>query len=255
MTRHFALFALLLTGCFGPDRAVQEQEVTLEDASEVRRLEVDVDAGELHVIGDPDAESIRMDFTLVSNRLDDGDDEDAIEALRIDFDVDDDVLFAGVHLVGEPTGYWVDVCLTVPERLDVGIVDGSGGTRVAGVASLEIDDSSGDLEVLSVPGPVVIDDDSGSILVEVVGPLRISDESGEIEVRGVTGDAVIVDGSGELAVSDVDGDVTISDESGSIDVRRVTGTVTVDDESGDIDVDDVGDFVLLSDGSGSVDRD
>ena len=253
--RSFALCALLSTGCFGPERAVHERDAVLEDASSVRRLEIDVGAGDLHVIGDPDTDSVRMAFTLVSNRLDEDDDEDAIEALRVDFDRDDDVLFAAVQLRDAPVGYWVDVCITVPERLEVGVVDGSGDAHVAGVASLDITDDSGDLEVLSVPGPVTIDDGSGELLVEGVGPLRIDDDSGEIEIRGVTGDAVIVDGSGEIDIADVDGDVTISDESGSIDVERVTGTVTIDDGSGDIDLEDVGGFVLLSDGSGDIDRD
>jgi len=255
VTRTFALLALLLTGCFGPERVVQDQDVVLEDASAIRYLEVDVGAGDLHVIGDPDASSIRMDLALATNRLDEEDDEAAIESMRITFDPADDVLRAGVHLQDAPHGYHVNVCLTVPEGLEVAVTDRSGDAFIANVASLDLVDGSGDLEVLSVRGPVTIDDDSGEIRVEVVGPLRITDESGEIEIRGVTGDAEIHDGSGELELSDVDGDVTIADGSGTIEVRRVTGSVTIEDGSGDIELEDVGEFILLSDGSGSIDRD
>lgn len=120
--------------------------------------------------------------------------------------------------------------------------------------AVDIDDSSGSMEVGGT-GETRIDDSSGSILVrQVEGPLWIDDSSGEIDVRGVSGDVEIEDGSGELDVADVLGTVHVRDGSGSISVFDVQRDVVIDsDGSGSISVRDVrGDFRVGRDGSGGI---
>lgn len=121
-------------------------------------------------------------------------------------------------------------------------------------AAVDIEDSSGAMEVYSV-GPLTIDDSSGEILVQGVdGDLFIDDSSGEIEVRDVAGDASIDDSSGDVDVADVQGIVRVRDGSGSIRVVEVERDVVVErDGSGSISVRDVrGDFRVLNDGSGGI---
>lgn len=120
--------------------------------------------------------------------------------------------------------------------------------------AVDIDDSSGSMEVGGT-GETRIDDSSGSILVSrVQGPLWIDDSSGEIDVRGVSGDVEIEDGSGEVDVTDVGGTVHVRDGSGSISVFEVERDVIIDsDGSGSISVRDVrGDFRVGRDGSGGI---
>jgi hypothetical protein len=120
--------------------------------------------------------------------------------------------------------------------------------------AVDIDDSSGSMEVGGT-GETRIEDSSGSILVrEIEGPLWIDDSSGEIDVKGVSGDVEIEDGSGEVDVANVGGTVHVRDGSGSISVYQVEGDVIVDsDGSGSISVRDVrGDFRVGRDGSGGI---
>lgn len=131
----------------------------------------------------------------------------------------------------------IDLVVEVPLGAAVDIQDSSGAMEVYSVGSLRIDDSSGEIFVQGVDGDLVIDDSSG-----------------EIEARDVAGDVSIDDGSGDIDVTDVQGVVRIDDGSGSIRVAEVERDVLVDrDGSGSISVRDVrGDFRVLRDGSGGV---
>lgn len=103
--------------------------------------------------------------------------------------------------------------------------------------------------------PVVVRDGSGEARIENVASAEIVDGSGELEIRGIRGNLEVTDGSGQIDIRDVGGNVTIDDGSGSIEVSHVGGSVIVRvDGSGGIDVDDVkGDFIVERDGSGGVD--
>jgi hypothetical protein len=131
----------------------------------------------------------------------------------------------------------LNLVVEVPEGLAVDVRDTSGDATLSGLASLRVEDSSGDLEVRQVKGDVTVADSSGGLVVEEVGgAVRLRDSSGEIRIRNV----------GSLVID--------SDGSGGIDVRGVKGNVLVrDDGSGGIDVDDVGgDFTVDDDGSGGI---
>ena len=120
--------------------------------------------------------------------------------------------------------------------------------------AVDIDDSSGSMEVFG-SGDLGIDDSSGSIhVVGANGSVRIDDSSGGLEVRDVAGDVELRDGSGGIDVRDVQGIVRVSDGSGGIEIAEVDQDVVVEaDGSGSIDVRSVGgDFVVERDGSGGI---
>jgi hypothetical protein len=99
-----------------------------------------------------------------------------------------------------------------------------------------------------------IEDSSGSIQIgNVAGDIRLDDGSGSIKMTNVGGNLTIEDGSGSLSISDAGGDVSIVDGSGSISLRGIAGSVSIDDGSGSIDVIGVaGDVTIPEAGSGSV---
>ena len=165
-----------------------------------------------------------------------------------------------IKLLAERKGDVVEIEVEMSERdyrdmdrghraLDLDIVVPAG-------ASLEVQDSSGDLEIRDV-GALELDDSSGGIeLVNIAGALEIEDSSGEMRIDGVRGDVRVRDSSGGIDIDDVTGSVdVIEDSSGEIDVRDVSGSVRVGrDSSGSINVDTIGgDFIVERDGSGQID--
>ena len=173
----------------------------------------------------------------------------------------DEAYLPEIKLTAERTGDVIDVTVDIPDKNFVGIgrfyraLDLE--VELPANVALEIEDSSGDLEVRDV-GALDVDDSSGDIeLANVGGALRISDSSGEIRVDGVRGDVSLRDSSGDMIVQRVVGSVTvIEDSSGDIDVHDVSGAVHVErDSSGSISVGDVGgDFIVDRDGSGGIDH-
>lgn len=133
---------------------------------------------------------------------------------------------------------YIDLEIIVPSDLALDVKDSSGDLTIDHVGALELQDSSGAMEVTDVKGPV-----------------KISDSSGEIELHGVEGDVTIQDSSGDMRVVDIFGDMTvISDSSGDIDARDIEGTVRiVADSSGGIDIRDVSkDVIVERDSSGDI---
>ncbi len=120
--------------------------------------------------------------------------------------------------------------------------------------AVDIDDSSGDMEVRRT-GDLRIDDSSGGVSVaDIRGSVDIDDSSGGLDVDGVDGDVRIEDGSGGLDIRGVNGNVSLRDGSGGIDIVDVTGSVVIEEDgSGSIEVRDVGqDFEVRRDGSGGI---
>ncbi|MHB0969663.1 MAG: DUF4097 family beta strand repeat-containing protein [Thermoanaerobaculia bacterium] len=105
--------------------------------------------------------------------------------------------------------------------------------------------------------PVEIEDGSGDMQVIRVASVDVEDGSGEIDIYEVGGDVQLLDGSGDVTIRDVRGNVTFSDGSGDVIVRRTTGDVDVEcDGSGDLEFVNIGGSVEIeSDGSGSIEAD
>lgn len=223
------------------------------DAAGATRLVVDAGAGSLMVEGDPQATTLEATGVACASRQSD------LAGVRLTAERQGDTLYV---TAGTPDIQWgnarLDLEIRMPASLEVEIEDGSGGTTVRKVASLDLTDGSGAIEVADVGGAVKISDGSGGITVTGVGRgLAIDDGSGGIEVAGVGGEVRISDGSGGITVSDVGGDVIVDEDgSGGISILRVAGSVLVrEDGSGGIDVTDVqGSFTVERDGSGGIDH-
>jgi hypothetical protein len=134
---------------------------------------------------------------------------------------------------------WIDLRIEVPDDLALDVSDSSGDMLIKNTATVQIRDSSGDIEVENASGPV-----------------SVSDSSGDIEITGTEGDVIIEsDSSGDIEAIDINGSVlVVSDSSGDIRAAHVSDNVVVErDSSGDISVNDVGgDFRVLKDGSGGI---
>ena len=91
---------------------------------------------------------------------------------------------------------YIDLTISLPARLKLGINDGSGSMTVSGIdGDVTIEDGSGDIEVNGLKGNLKIDDGSGSIRIENVAKnVSIRDGSGSINIRHVGGDVWIASG-------------------------------------------------------------
>jgi len=213
-----------------------ERELTIP-ASGIELVDIRAGSGDLHVEGEDGLEEIVVVGEVCAS------DEDFVDELQITAEsAGGDVLLLETHHPeldgwGGSRTARIDLVVRVPTGLAVDIDDSSGGIDVRRTGALRIEDSSGGISVLNVDGSVEIDDSSGSVDVDGVrGDLRIEDSSGGIELRSVSGSVELRDGSGSIEVADVGLDVVVeSDGSGSIQVRDVGG-----------------DFVVDRDGSGSI---
>ena len=106
-----------------------------------------------------------------------------------------------IKLTAERSGDVIDVTVDIPERSFVGVgrfyraLDLE--VELPANVAIEIEDSSGDLEVRDVAA-LDVEDSSGDIaLANIGGALRVRDSSGEIRVDGVRGDVQLRDSSGD----------------------------------------------------------
>jgi hypothetical protein len=134
---------------------------------------------------------------------------------------------------------YLDLELEVPQGIRLNVKDSSGNIEMDAVASVTLQDSSGDIEITLATGPI-----------------NIRDSSGEIDLRNISGDVTIEsDSSGDILGQNIEGTVLVeSDSSGDIDFRDVGKDFVVEsDSSGDISADGVGgDFNVQRDGSGAI---
>jgi hypothetical protein len=232
-----ALSTLLIADTAWAQRCEHSRDIEVNSiAPGAASARISVGAGDLRVEGsDGDAVIIRGRACASSAAV--------LEEISVRTSLDGERLEIETEM---PEGSWswsgssyayVDLEIRLPANLAVSIDDGSGDAFVGGLASVEIDDGSGKLEVR-----------------DVAGSLSVSDGSGDLEVAEVGGEVRISDGSGDMTVRGAGGVIVESDGSGSIRIERTRGSVTVEnDGSGNIVVDGVeGDFVVDNDGSGSI---
>jgi len=204
--------ALFSSACSMSSPTLQETRELQTRIADGGRFEIDAGAGSLTLNGDENADAIQVRAEIYQTTANDD--------YTLTLDLRDGnrarlVADAASTLGGSDR---IDLSITVPEMLNVTIVDGSGSIRVEGlIGGLDIDDGSGSIRVSTIQGSVVVEDGSGSIVV-----------------TGVSGNVSIDDGSGSISIKDAGGKVSVSDGSGSI------------------DVDGADDFELVDDGSGSV---
>ncbi len=236
MVRLSVLFAAVLFAipAFADDCDFTAQREDSADAGGVEKIEIDAAAGYLRVIGEEGASQIRASGEACASS------ERLLEDVQLVVKRSGDRVRISVEV---PDSNWgrqtarLDLTVNVPASATVDIEDSSGSIEVENVAALEIEDGSGKIDVKNV-----------------AGNLEIDDGSGEIEARDIGGEVRIEDGSGQIELSRVGSVMIEEDGSGEIDVEEVTGSVMVrSDGSGSISVRDVGgDFTVRRDGSGGI---
>ena len=165
-----------------------------------------------------------------------------------------------IRLSARRNGGTIEVVVDIPDRSFVGFGRFERAldleVEVPTGMAMDVEDTSGDLEIHDV-GALDLTDSSGDItLVNIGGALRVDDSSGGMRIDGVHGDVHLRDSSGDIVVHRVVGSVEVEeDSSGYITVTDVSGSFTVDrDSSGDISAETIGgDFVVRHDSSGGID--
>ena len=209
------------------------------DAKGATLVDVTARAGTLEILGVEGLTEVRVKGTARSNDKDELDDI----KLRVERRGSRVVVIADIpqrdnRHWGDNVNRALDLIVEVPKGIALDVDDSSGELDIRHVGSLDLEDSSGDIELEDIAGALRIDDSSGEIRVaNVRGDVRVDDSSGDINIRDVTGKVIIDDdSSGDIDITDVGGSVEIeNDSSGDIEVRRVGGHFTVaHDGSGSI---------------------
>lgn len=206
----------------------EQREQTL-DAASLTELMVSAKAGELTIKGEPGRQEITANATVCASS------KELLAESRLNMESNGRRGEVSVELPrsrswGDDDHVSMDLELRVPDTLELDVDDSSGELEITNVASLKLDDSSGSIYVRDVRGDLSIEDSSGSLKARGVGgAVTISDSSGSIDVSDVLGSVLIErDTSGSIEVSDVGGDFTVGrDGSGGIDYRNVAGRVDV----------------------------
>ena len=208
---------------FADDCAITAPRLEVADAAGLTEVRVLAGAGVLRITGEPGRDDVRIDGTACAPR------ERDLDQLELA------VSRTGGSLLIEapadrPARGRIDLVITMPAELPVGVTDGSGSVDIRGVAAVGLDDGSGGVEISDIAGDVRARDGSGGLDIRRVGGGVVIelDGSGGIDIREVAGDVVIEqDGSGGIDVADVGGDFTVgADGSGGVEWRRVGGRVT-----------------------------
>jgi hypothetical protein len=191
-----------------------------------RRIRVIARAGDLKIQGRAGASTVAVHGTACSSR------ESGLDEIKLIAERRGDEIHVEASMPDEWFGgaRRLDLSLEVPSSLPLDVDDSSGSVEIRDVAALEIEDSSGELRIENVAGAVTVRDGSGEIVIDGAGSVVIADDgSGSVRISGVKGSVVVQDdGSGSIEVSDVGGDFAVEhDGSGGITHDGVRGTVRI----------------------------
>jgi hypothetical protein len=227
------------------------------DTTGASRIVIGTGAGDLKVRGESGRSKVEAKGEACASN------EELLGKIQLETRRDGETVYLKTLMPEMKDGSWfgatyatMDLVIALPDSIPIELEDSSGDLELHKVKSAIVADSSGEMEIEDIQGDLEVTDSSGDIEIEqVTGNLKLSDSSGDITVEGVKGDVVIpIDSSGDIRIVQV-GSVHIrNDTSGEIFVRNVNRDVRVDvDSSGDINVEDVGgNFTVGADSSGSV---
>ncbi|HEY6644583.1 hypothetical protein [Povalibacter sp.] len=227
------------------------------DAAGIVRVVIGAGAGDLNVYGQSDASRVQASGKACASSA------ELLTQIQIDSRREGDTLYLKTLMPNSMDGglflnvyATLDLSIRVPDSVAIELEDSSGDIELRRVKSAIVADSSGDIEIEDITGDLDVSDSSGDIEIErVAGNLKVKDSSGDMELREIRGHVEIpVDSSGDIDIVQA-GSVHIhQDTSGGIVIRRVNRDVRIDtDSSGDIDVAEVGgNFSVGADGSGSI---
>lgn len=225
------------------------------DAAGARRLVIGAGAGDLKVTGKGGQTQVRATGKACASN------DELLERIQIQTRREGDTVYVRTlmpddGMLSMNRHAWLDLTLTVPDSLIVELEDSSGDLDLSNVKSAVVADGSGDAEIEDIHGDLKVSDSSGDLEIErVSGNVRVTDSSGDLNIEHVDGDVDIpVDSSGDIHIERARSVHIRNDSSGEIVVRQVAGDVAIDsDSSGDISVADIGgNFTVGVDGSGSI---
>lgn len=172
----------------------------------------------------------------------------------------------------------VDYVVKVPAGTDVMVINKVGVVTADGVnGELDLDTSSGSIEISGGEGNTRADTGSGSVRISdrkgdvyadtgsggvrienVEGTVEADTGSGGVTLRGIRGKVMVDTGSGGADLVDIVGDIYVDTGSGSVEGRDLSGVRELEIDTGSGRVELEGDFSQLEDllidtGSGGVD--
>ncbi len=230
------------------------------DAKGVEKLVIRAGAGDMKVVGRANAVRIEARGVACAHN------QALLDAAQISVRREGNTVFVETSLPQDDDKFswgknqyaYIELGIALPVNLPVEAVDSSGDAEFEDLKSLQVQDSSGDLEIRRIAALADVNDSSGDLSIDGAGSVRVQDSSGDAEIDEVRGDVeVTVDSSGDIHIAKVGGSVRIQqDSSGGIRVEDVKGSVTVEaDSSGDIYAGRVGgDFTVRADSSGSIEH-
>jgi DUF4097 and DUF4098 domain-containing protein YvlB len=230
------------------------------DAKGVEKVVIRAGAGDMKVVGRSNAVRIEARGVACAAK------QDLLDQTQISVRREGNTVYVETNLPQDREGWsfmkndyaYVDLGIALPSNLPVEAVDSSGDARFEDLAALNLQDSSGDLDVLRIAGLAEVNDSSGDLDIESAGSARVRDSSGDVEIDDVRGNVDIdQDSSGDIHIVKAGGSVRVQqDSSGSIRIEDVRGNVDVDsDSSGDIYAANVsGNFTVREDSSGSIEH-
>jgi hypothetical protein len=254
------LFALVpaVALAWGDDCKVRAERNAGIDLAGVDKVVLRTGAGDLKVRGSATATRVEARGQACAAK------QELLDASQVNVRREGKVVYVETALPQDKSGWswsnndyaYIDLDVSLPSGLPVEAIDSSGDATIEDLGSLQMQDSSGDLEISRIAGMVDVNDSSGDLEIERVGSARVRDSSGDIEINDVRKDVtVLVDSSGDMRITRVQGSVEVQqDSSGGIRIEDVKGNVKIDsDSSGDIYAGGVGgDFTVGEDSSGSI---
>jgi len=218
----------LTTAATSGDSKLQDSETLRLALDSIKQLDIDVGAGYLHIIGDPQLNEIIVEADIYQERADDNyrltlNKTSSTRAKLIAETSSKGFLFRN-------NDTHINLTVRLPMQLNLDIDDGSGEIKVSGInGNLDIDDGSGEITIVDIMGDVFIDDGSGPIYANGLGgDIEVDDGSGSIEVRNVAGTVTLSDGSGDIEVNGATHFILDSDGSGDVDFDNISGRVELD---------------------------
>jgi DUF4097 and DUF4098 domain-containing protein YvlB len=253
-----ALAALAALPAVADDCKFSRNDAATVDASGAKRVVVKAGPGDLTVRGEDARKAVNVTARACAST------QELLDGLGVETRRDGDVVYVKTtapswdeQLFTFSRYAHMDLTVLVPKDAVLDLEDSSGDLEIASVHSAEVTDSSGDQRIRDIAADLRVSDSSGEVEIERVGgAIKLNDSSGDVHIDEVRGDVEIVnDSSGDLEIERVAGSVHIAeDSSGDIRVSEVQSNVTIDsDSSGSISADRIGgDFTVSEDGSGSI---
>ncbi len=123
--------------------------------------------------------------------------------------------------------------------------------EVPGKTEVRLRNTSGDVVIQGVEGPLNLDTSSGDVQISNIRQrVDIGVGSGDVTVRGIQADLTASARSGDIELNSVSGDIRVETSSGDIRIDRPGGKVQARATSGDVEVDGVSADLRVNTGSG-----